>query len=79
MSAIIYYSKIVADEIILYYDQDLTNPVISTDLFFNRNKDYIIYQSHSSNQGCDIQFSYFINGMVAVSYTHLTLPTKRIV
>ena len=68
MSSISFYSKIVDNEIILYYDAMLEQPVLPVDLFFNKNQAYVIYQSDQSNANRDIQFSYFINGMIPYNF-----------
>ena len=73
MSSIEFYCKIISDEIVLYYDSEYAEVVPSTDLFLNKNYNYIFHQSHESNSSCDIQFSYFINGMIPYNFDNTFL------
>ena len=57
------------------------NKIIESDIAIKNNRIELISNSIDSEtkKTVDLNGKYVLPGLIAVSYTHLTLPTKRIV
>ena len=71
----------VAKNEAVYYNalSDLVNRKMKWDAFNYVLDNYISFHQKTLEQSTDEKELYKAQGAIAVSYTHLTLPTKRIV